>query len=224
MADIFNEIDEDIRRDQLRRFWSSYGTVVLVAAFVLVAAVAGWRVYEHVQVKEAEASAARYYAAIKLGLDGDHKGAEAAFRELEGTSTGGYPVLAGLRAAAEQALAGDVEGAIKSYDLIAGRNTTPPLLAGAARIRAGYLAVDTQERATVEARIKEHLIPGDPWRHSAREIAALAAWKAGDIEGTRKLVDDLLNDAEVPRDFSVRAEVLTSLIRAAGKAAPTATQ
>lgn len=215
MADIFNEIDEDLRRDQLKRIWDRYSTLILAVAFLIVAGVAGWRGYEYWRTVQGREMGEAYYAAVKLSLDGDHAGAEAAFQRLADKGFAGYPVLAGLRAAGEKALGGDAAGAVAAYDAIAGRSTTPPLLAGVARIRAAYLAVDLEERAAVDRRASALIDPGNPWRHSAREIQVLTAWKAGDYAAAGKLLEELQNDAEVPREFAARAEILSSLIRAA---------
>ena len=40
MADIFNEIDDDLRHDRYRKLWDRYGVIVLIAAAALVLGVA----------------------------------------------------------------------------------------------------------------------------------------------------------------------------------------
>ena len=49
MADIFQEVDEDLRRDRATALWRKYGIYVLGVAIALVAGTAawsGWRYYE----------------------------------------------------------------------------------------------------------------------------------------------------------------------------------
>ena len=76
MSDIFREIDEELRRDNLLKLWSRYGRYV-VALAVLVLIVAGgtvaWR--DH-QLSERRAQSTRYAAALSLAREG--KDAEAA--------------------------------------------------------------------------------------------------------------------------------------------------
>ena len=43
MSDIFHEVDEEVRREQLKKLWDRYGNYVVAAAFLLVAAVAAWQ-------------------------------------------------------------------------------------------------------------------------------------------------------------------------------------
>ena len=40
VSDIFHEVDEEVRREQLKKLWDRYGNYVVAAAFLLVAAVA----------------------------------------------------------------------------------------------------------------------------------------------------------------------------------------
>jgi hypothetical protein len=215
MADIFNEIDEDLRRDQLRKLWDRFGVYILAIAALIVVGVAGWRGYVYWQAKIAAETGDRYYHAARLSSAGDHKAATEAFAVLESTGTGGYAAIAALRGAAELALGGDTEAALRSYDAIAASPKTPQTFAEVARIRAGYLAVDREDRAAVDRRMAPLAGGAQPWRHAAREIQALAAWKAGDVPATKAKVEQILGDADTPRDIQSRAELLQGLIQAA---------
>ncbi len=42
MADIFREIDEEVRRDKAAELWKKYGWVVTALAVLVVVGVAGW--------------------------------------------------------------------------------------------------------------------------------------------------------------------------------------
>lgn len=79
MADFFREVDEDVRRDQLIRFWKKYQNWIIGAAVVIIAATAGWRLYEHFRLKAGEAAGTRYEAALQLLTAGKSAEAAAAF-------------------------------------------------------------------------------------------------------------------------------------------------
>ena len=53
MADIFQEVDEEVRREQLKKLWDRYGIVVIAAAVLIIAGVAGYRGYQYWLAKQA---------------------------------------------------------------------------------------------------------------------------------------------------------------------------
>ena len=132
---------------------------------------------------------------------------------LTADSVGGYPALARLRAASEKRAADDVSGAIAAFDSIAGDSSVPAILRDLARIRAGYLAVDTQAWDDILKRIEPLTVAGNPWRHSAREIAGLAAWKAASYEQAEKWFKLIGEDSQAPPGLKARSTVMLSLIR-----------
>lgn len=216
MADIFNEIDEELRQEKLKKLWDRWGVLVLVAAVAVVVAVAGWRVWDHMRLQRAAAEGDAYVAATELAKAGDAKGAEEALLTLAKTSAGGYPVLSALRAAGARAQAGEIEPAITAFDAIAADPKTPLRFAEIARIRAAYLAVDVADRAAVEARATPMAEAGRPYRAAAREILALAAWKAGDATAVAARIAEIEADPETPRDLIDRISVLSALVKAQG--------
>lgn len=216
MADIFNEIDEELRQEKLKKFWDRWGVLILAGAVAVVVAVAGWRVWDHYRLKAAEAQGDAYVAASERARTGDLAGAEADLLALAKTASGGYPVLAGMRAAGARAEEGKITEAIAAFDAIAARSDTPARFAEMARIRAAYLAVDVEDRAAVEARATPLAVAGAPWRAAAREVLVLAAWKADDFAAVATRIAEIESDAESPRDLLERVGVLSALVKAQG--------
>ncbi len=214
MADIFREVDEDLRREQFKRLWDRYGTYVIGLAVLIVVATAGWRFYEYWQESRAQASGDRFVAALRLADDGKHAEASAALAELVNNGSGGYPVLAGFRAAAEKAAAGDDKSAIAEYDVTAARSGAPALIRDLARLRAALILVNTASLADLKTRIGDLAAVGNPWRHSAREILGLAAWRANDFAAARTYYEDIVNDQESPADLRQRADFMLSVLDA----------
>ncbi len=54
--------------------------------------------------------------------------------------------------------------------------------------------------------------PNSVWRNEAREILALAAYKAGDFAEADRLMNDILSDQESPPNLRQRAQLMTSLL------------
>jgi hypothetical protein len=56
-----------------------------------------------------------------------------------------------------------------------------------------------------------------PFRHTARELVALSAWRSGDVTTARRWFDMIMTDAETPTGTRGRIEMLIALAEADGK-------
>ncbi len=215
MSDIFNEVDEEVRREQLKKLWERYGNLIIGLAILVVAAVAGWRGYEYWQARKAAEAGASYESALKLADDGKHSEAEEALAKLAAQGTTGYRVLARMRAAAELGLT-DPKAGVAAYDAIAGE-PGQPLVRDLAAIRAALLVVDTAKLDEMTQRLEPLTQPTGAFRHTAREMLALSAWRNGDAAAARKWAEAASGDPEAPPGVRTRAEVLTTLLADASK-------
>ena len=216
MSDIFDEVDEEVRREQFKKLWERYGNLVVVLAFLIVAAVGGWRFYQYWQDKKAAEAGAQFTAAALLAEQGKHEEAEKAFARVSAEGAAGYRVLARLREAAELS-ARDPKAAVAVYDDIAASSSTGQPLKDFAAVRAAMLLVDSAPLADITRRLEPISGAGAPFRHSARELLAFAAWKAGDTTAMRKWTTLILADVETPAALRQRVEVLMSLAGESGQ-------
>jgi hypothetical protein len=54
--------------------------------------------------------------------------------------------------------------------------------------------------------------PTSTYRHTARELLALSAWRSNDVAATRKWLDLITTDVETPASLRNRAELLQALL------------
>ena len=215
MSDIFKEVEEDIRRDHYKRLWDRFGPYVLGLAVLIVAATAGYRGWEYLQEREAQATGDRFLEALQLSTDGKHDEAIAAFDVIAKGGSGGYPVLARFRIATEKAHTGDKTGAVADFDAIAAdKSVGTTEVKNLARLRSALLLVDTATVADLTARIGDLASTGNSWRHAAREILGLAAWRSGEYATARKYYNDIYNDQGSADDLRQRAQLMLALIGA----------
>jgi hypothetical protein len=216
VTDIFQEVDEEVRRERLKRLWQQYGNYVLAVCVLIVAGVAAWRGYQWWEAKQAAQASAAFEQAIAFAEAGKHQEAEAAFAKLATDGTAGYRVLARLREAAQLAPT-DSKAAVSAYDQIAADNGAGQVMQDLAAVRAGMLLVDTAPYSEMRSRLEPLTAADRTFRHSARELLALSAWKAGDMTGARQWTDMIMTDPQTPQGTRSRAQVLSELIAASGK-------
>jgi hypothetical protein len=213
MADIFREIDEDVRRDKAVEFWKKHNGALIGVALLAVAATGGWRAYDYWQSQRAEAAGARFEAAIETSRAGNADEAEKEFADIAKDSTAGYEKLARFREAAEQAKQSAADG-VKTYDALAGDPSVAPVLRDLARLRAAMLVVDTASADELKGRLQPLLAAGNPWGANARELLGLSALKAGDFEAAGKAFDEIVTDRTAPPSLKQRADLLLGIVRA----------
>ncbi len=212
MSDFFREIDEEVRRDQIATLWRKYGTLVILAAALVMAGIGGWRFYRDRQFQAAQTVGASFEEASALAKAGKDAEAEAAFGKIAQSDAPGYRLLARFRSASALAKH-DVPGGVKAFEALAGDASVGELLQGLARIRAAMLLIDTASYQDISGRIEELTVPGGAWRNSARELLGLASLRAGDFEKAGRWFDQMIVDPGVAPSQRQRAEVMLELVR-----------
>jgi hypothetical protein len=211
VSELFDEVDEDVRRDQLKKLWDQYSIYIIAAAFLIIAAVGGWRGYQYLEAKKAAEAGSAFDKAVELSEANKHAEAEAAFTELAAKAPSGYRTLARLRAAAEAA-SRDPKAAAKLYDDIAADRSVGAPEQDLAKVRAAELLLESSSYPTMLQRLEPATAPGATFRHTARELLALSAWRAGDMAAARQWLDLIANDGETPPSLRSRAEALQALL------------
>ena len=211
MSELFDEVDEEVRREQLKKLWDRYSIYIIAAALLIIAAVAGWRGYEYLEAQKAAEAGAAFDAALDLAEQNKHSEAQAAFDKLATTAPAGYRMLARLRAAGEVA-ASDPQAGAKLYDELAADRSIGTEQQDLARIRAAGLLLDTDSYPNMLQRLEAATKPDATFRHTARELLALSAWRANDIASARQWLDMIASDGETPAAMRSRAEALQALL------------
>jgi hypothetical protein len=216
VSDIFREVDEDVRREKLQRLWERHSNLIIAAALLIVLGVGGWRGYDWWESQKAAESGTAFEAAIALAEADKHAEAQAAFAKIASEGSSGYRILARFREAAELAKT-DPAAAMKSYDALAADSSLGRALQDLAAVRAGLIAVDSAPLAELATRLEPLTAADRPFRHIARELLALGAWRLGDTAAAKRWFDLIATDAETPAGTRQRIDVLMSLSGAKAK-------
>jgi hypothetical protein len=211
LTDIFQEVEEDYRRERYQLLAKRYGPYAIAAVVGLVAMTGAFEAYQSWRTHRME-DAAKAYAAASGQLAKDPKAAAQAFAALAAQG-GGYGVLARFREAEALEASGDTGGAVKILDQVAADQGRDKALADLARLKTGYLLLDRQSRADLETRLQPLLAEGNPWRPEAREILAYGALKSGEQAKALEIFKALAQDAASPETLRNRA---ASMVMALG--------
>jgi len=211
VSDIFREIDEELRRDNLLKLWSRYGKYVLIVAVLAVAiagAIVAWR--EH-QASERRAQSGRYSAALALVREGKNADAARLFSSLA-QEGGGYGLLASFEEAELLAKSGDRKAAIAAYDNLAGSSGIDHEFRDLAVLLSVMHGLPEGDPKIAIERLQRLTENGNPWRASALELTAAEKLKSGDRNGALDTYKTLADDQSAPQRLRARAAEMAAAL------------
>jgi len=211
VSEFYDEVDEEVRRDQLKKLWDKYSIYIVAVALLIIAGVGGWRGYQYVEAQKAAEASAAFNRASELSDQGKHEEAEKAFAELAAKAPYGYRLLSRFHAAAEVA-SRDPKAAAKMFDDLAADSSIGGEQQELARIRAAGLLVDSATYPEMKQRLEPATVPAAAFRHSARELLALSAFRANDTNSARLWLDQISADTDTPPSLRSRAQALQALL------------
>jgi hypothetical protein len=206
---LIREVDEEVRQEEYKKLWDRHGTKFMALAVAAVLAVAGFEGWKYYQRSEAEKASVVYLEAVQKAGDGKFDDALAA---LAAVKHRGFSQLGKLREAAILAEKGETAKAVAAYDAVITNAATDPVLADLARIRQGYLLVDTATPDELLLKLRAFDAEGNPWRHAAREIFALSAFRVKDFTMADRFMNQVYADPDAPQAIKQRAQVMVQLI------------
>jgi len=211
VSELFDEVDEEVRREQLKKLWDKYSIFIVAVALLIVAAVGGWRGYQYLEAKKAAEAGDAFNKAIELSEQNKHSEAETAFADLVSKGPYGYRLLSRFRLAAEVEKR-DPQAAVQMFDDLAADRSIGAEQQELARVRAGGILVDTASYADMKRRLEADTAPSATFRHVARELLALSAVRVNDSSAARQWLEMISGDAETPPSVRSRAEALEALL------------
>ena len=213
MADIFQEVDEDLRRERAGALWRRYGIYVVGVALALVVGTAAWSGWRYYDTNQKLQAGDRFTQAMLAANQGQTDAAVTGFAEVASGGAAGYAVLSRMQAAALKVRAGDRAEAAGIYDGVAADATVPETYRQAALLLSVMQSADAGDPKALSDRLAPLAADDNPWRHTARELQAVLAVRANEPDRARTILEALAKDAAAPQSLRTRA---AELVRALG--------
>ena len=220
MADIFEEVDESLRKDDTAEWWKKYGIFVWMAGLAIVAAVAfrEWSSYQTAKVIEEQVE---LFETARASLAaGDYPEAQRLFEEITNSDSKISPLAAQFLAKAFYEGNGDAARAVQVLEQNRADAGDGPI-ERISRLKAAYLQTETMNLAELEAYLGDLTSETTAIGAFALELVAAKAFRDGDLEGARTEFSYLTFAPNAPQGVTQRAETALSVLPA--PAAPVVT-
>ena len=212
MADIFEEVDEEVRKDQFSEIWKKYGKFIVAGSIIALALSVGYVLWGDYQVRQQKESSAQFEQALELINAKKEADAKQVLEELAKNGTAGYAVLARFRWAGIKVQAGEYAAAAEIYDVLAADSGIDTLYRDLARLYSVMQRIDDGDPAALEIELQPLLAPDGAWRFSAKELAAVVALRQRNTEVAKTHFKALVDDSKTPSALRRRASEMLRAI------------
>jgi hypothetical protein len=221
MSDIFQEVEEEVRRERFEQLWKKYGNYFIAAAAALVLAVGGFEAWKAYDLNQRQQVSDRYQAAQALAASGKAPEAEAAFLALSSDRHDGYATLAKFHLAGAYLAEGKRDQAVALLRELT--QYSDPEIANAARLRLAWTEADARPRPEIETILQPLTAMDSPWRFPAAEVLAYVDLKSGSRTQAEDEYQKLSQELEASAGLRQRAAAIVQYLKAnpAGGAAAT---
>ena len=212
MSDVFREVDEAVREDQIKRFMNRYGVLVGIALVVIVVGIGGWQFWKSWHHDQQVEASDAYAAAMLAARTGKTTEALDALGKLSDPAGGEVGTLAALAQARILMGEGQRDEAIKLWDAVAASDASGPVYQDVALLLSVMHQVGRAPSQALSDRLAPLAAAGEPFRPLAQELQALLALDSGDSASARVLLEGLRDDPETTAEQKERVTQLLAML------------
>lgn len=210
MSDIFEEVEEEVRKDKLGELWRRFGWIVWLTALAIVGFVAfsEWRSAQ--LDNQNRARVAELDSALAALEDGNYGAAQAQLQAIVDADTRLSPLAANLLAQARLEGGGDRDGAAQALAEVA--NADGQAYQQLALLKSVYLRAESMTLADMEAELRALIATESQLGALAEELVAAKAFSEGDFVRARRDYNRLMIAANAPAGLQQRARIALDAI------------
>ena len=211
MSDIFREVEEDVRREKLEKFWKAYGDYVIALVALIIVGIAGFELWQRYQASQRDKASVAFSTAQRIT---DPRQAAVAFADLAKNAPKGYALLAKLEQANSMLASGQRDGAIALYKEITEQDKGGT--GAVARLRQAWALADTSSRADLETLLAPLRAAGSVWKPNADEILAYSDYHNNQTAKALEEFDALAKDPGSPQQLQRRSQAMAAFLKQGG--------
>lgn len=211
-AAFIREVDEELRRDRLARFWRSYGLWTIAAIVVLLAGFGGFLYWSHARNAAREAEAVKMADVDDALSAGNPAKVKSSIDTLAGSAVPGNRGIARMLQADQLLRANDAKGAAAKFAEVAADTAIGKPIRDLALIRQTAIEYDTLAPQAIIDRLQPLAAKDSPWLGTAGEMVALAYLRLNKPQDARSMFKTIAEADDVPDPIRQRAVQMENVL------------
>ena len=204
------EIDEDVKNDNLKLLWNKYGILIILFVVLAVSATVSFEKFKSWRAAQNQAATENYMMAAQLRENPEET--IAALQQINQSSQGIFGDFAKLQIANVLFNQNKDEEAKAALQSLLDDTQVNEEIKNIALIKLATYKVDELPRAEFEAMLKPILQANNSWTPLAQDLLAMSAIKDGDVDTARTIYENILKIKDLPEYFKTKIQdMLTSL-------------
>lgn len=205
------EVNEDLKNDQLKQIWDKYGLhIIIIIAAILVAAVSfesikAWRIRHHQENSNV------YAYAASLSEQGKIEESNNVLKTIAENNSGIYADAARMQLAKNYAESGKTEEAKKVLEEITEDGGANPQVKNVAIIKLAAMQVETVSYDDL-SKMLEPVLQNKNWSGMGKSLLALSALHEKDYDKARRLYGEIAADAGAPDSLKAEAQDMIAIL------------
>lgn len=202
------EVDEDVKNDNLQVLWNRYGVFVILFVVLAVTAtvsfdrIRSWKIAQNQRVTE------EYMAAAQLRENPEDT--LTALQKISKANQGIFSDFARLQIANVLLAQEKTEEAIEALNNLIQDKQTNSEVKNIAIIKVATYKVDTATKEEIENLLQPVLSEESSWKPLAQDLLAMSAVKNGDIDTAKRIYENILKIEELPENFRAKIQDMLS--------------
>ena len=212
MADIFDEVSEELKQDQLIQFWKKYSKLIITFILLTIFSVVSYQVYITWNKKKIEAISEQFFQALEKLEDKNYSESQSLFLNNSQNYTSGYSILSLFGLAESNYQNGKIDEMILNYKTIYDDESIDIYYRDLSRILS-VLKDDSssfdQQKLLLEPILKSPSI----LQALAAELQVLLFIKFDKIKEAKKALNDLLKRSDISFEQKNRLELINKIYK-----------
>lgn len=204
------EVDEDVKNDNLKELWNRYGLFVIAVVVLAVSAAVSFDKLQAWQMLRNQNRTEAYMTATKLQDNAEET--IAALQKISQDNQGIFSDFAKLQIANVLLEENKQEEALAALEKLAGEKQVNSEVKNIALVKLATYRVDTASYDELKELLQPVLVEGNSWMPLAQDLLAMSAIKSGDLENARSIYENILKIKDLPEDFRAKIQDMLSSI------------